>query len=205
MSHITFSDISISFEEKDILNNFNLEIQRGEKIRLTAPSGSGKTTLFRMLLGFVCPDTGIVSVDGIEIDGGTVTGIRKKIAYLSQDIDFSEGPAGEVITEILNFHHNKSLGVSLDEVKEEAATLELSSDIWSRPMGKLSGGERQRLGIAMVMALKREILLFDEPTSALDAKMKRKVKDRILQSEKTVLIVSHDNIWKNAAVKTLTW
>ncbi len=205
MSLISFKDLFVSFNGTELFSGFNCEIPRGEKVCFASSSDRGKTALFRLLLGFLRPDSGEIIIDGVPISASTVAEVRKKATYLSHDVDFQEGSVEDVIGEILNFHYNREMRISLEKVKLEAERLQLQDDIWSRQITGLSGGERQRLGLSLCLALRREILLLDEPTLSLEWDMKKYVCETILESDKTVLILSHDDIWQSENIRTVTW
>jgi len=183
---------------KEIFKNFNLEIKEGEKIVLNAVSGKGKTTLFNILLGFQKAQ-GEVYIDKCKLNKYTILDIRKKISYVSQDIDFQNKNVKELITEIINYNLNKNK-VYYEEILKYLKDFNIL-DTLHKNVRELSGGERQRLGFAICMGLNREIWLLDEVTASLDMKMKLKVKDYILKTKATVLIISHDDIWDFKEVK----
>ncbi len=72
-------------------------------------------------------------------------------------------------------------------------------------MKDLSGGERQRLGLALCQLMDRPIWLLDEVTSGLDKTLKHKVYNMVMESDKTVLIISHDDIWDNQSIRKVRW
>jgi len=84
--------------------------------------------------------------------------------------------------------------------------LDLSSKILNQTVTELSGGERQRIGLLICFLLDRPVWLLDEPTSALDDIMKKKIADYVMDQEKTIVLISHDDVWKeNNAVKIERW
>lgn len=183
---------------KEIFKDFNLEIKEGEKILLNAISGKGKTTLFNILLGFQ-KSQGEIYIDGCKLNKQTILDIRKKISYVSQDIDFQNKNVKELIFEIINYNLNKNK-VDYKEILKYLEDFNILDSL-HKNVRELSGGERQRLGFAMCMGLNREIWLLDEVTASLDIEMKSKVRDYILNTTATVLIISHDDIWDLKEVK----
>ena len=195
---IKIKDLNCQLGGKEIFKNFNLEIKAGEKILLNAISGKGKTTLFNILLGFQ-KFQGEVYIDRCELNKYTILDIRKKISYVSQDIDFQNKNVKELITEIINYNLNKNK-VDYKEILKYLEDFNILDTLHKNIM-ELSGGERQRLGFAICMGLNREIWLLDEVTASLDMEMKLRVKNYILNSNATVLLISHDDIWDFKEVK----
>ncbi len=191
---IKFESVCLSFKGKLIFNNFNLTILENENILIQGKSGIGKTCFFKLLLGFGAIDSGTIDFNGFKIDKAHINVIREHIFYLSQDIDLKDGPIGKLIDEILqansiNHKNRKQLNKLLN-------FLELSVKILHQNVKELSGGERQRIGLLIGFLLNRPVWLLDEPTSALDDAMKLKIADFILDQGKTMVIISHDDVWK---------
>ncbi|MGL5662401.1 MAG: ATP-binding cassette domain-containing protein, partial [Cetobacterium sp.] len=85
---INFKNISIKFNNKIVLHNFNLVVNTGEKILISGVSGKGKTTLLKLLLGFNTPNSGSVLVDNLELNEQNINIIRNKIGYMPQSTPF---------------------------------------------------------------------------------------------------------------------
>lgn len=191
---IEFQDVCLSYPDRCLFSDFNLRIPKGEKILLSGKSGVGKTTLFRLLLGFQRPDNGSVHVNGHPVKSEHIRTIRSQVFYLSQDIDFRNETVSILLDEIFEAN-NKHPGQ--ENVKKFLSFLELENNILEKSLEKLSGGERQRLGLLTCFLLDRPLWLMDEPTAALDDAMKHKVVDYILSLAKTIVVISHDSLWKN--------
>ncbi|MGL4533539.1 MAG: ABC transporter ATP-binding protein [Fusobacteriaceae bacterium] len=189
---IEFRNISLAFEGKEILRDFNLKVLKGDKIILSAPSGSGKTTLLRLVLGFNKPNSGEIWVEEEKLDELSVDKIRKKIGYLSQKMSFRNLVVKEVIDEILDYKSNREIIFEEKKMEEILEYLKLDKKIMFQEMNDLSGGEKQRIGFLIALLMDREIWIFDEITSSLDKELKELVIDYIVKSEKTVIMVSHD-------------
>ncbi|MGL4403314.1 MAG: ABC transporter ATP-binding protein [Fusobacteriaceae bacterium] len=189
---IEFRNISIAFENREILKDFNLNVKKGEKILLSAPSGKGKTTLLRMLLGFNRPHRGEIYLEGEKLDETSVDKWRKKIGYLSQKMSFRNLKVEELIDEILGYKSNKNISADKNKIENLMEYLKLSQNIMSQEINDLSGGEKQRIGFLIAVLLDRDIWVFDEITSSLDRELKELLTEYIAQSEKTVIMVSHD-------------
>jgi len=94
---ITFDHIHLAFDGRRVLNDISFEVRRGEKVVVLAKSGSGKSSLFSLVLGFIEADEGNVLFDGQIIDEKIVWEVRKKIAYVDQDVSLGNGKALDLL------------------------------------------------------------------------------------------------------------
>jgi putative ABC transport system ATP-binding protein len=187
--------ITKQFSEKFVLQDFSFKIAQGDKINIAGRSGIGKTTLFRLLLGFEQPDSGTILYENKALNDTSVWELRKKVAYVSQDLNIGRGNVQTFFDETLSLKANLAHKIhSKADIKQYFALFELSEDLLSKNIEELSGGEKQRIAIINALLLKRTIFFLDEITSALDKVLKTKVLDYFLQNpEFTVLYISHDN------------
>lgn len=203
---IKFENINLRFDDKVIFENFNMNIKGGEKVLLKSPSGKGKSTLLKLLLGFQKIDSGEIIFDSKKLEKNNLMYFRTNIAYLSQDVELRNQNIWDLIVEIFSYKYNKHIKVTKDKFLDVANYFDLSKDIIKKEIRDLSGGERQRLGLIICILLDRKVWLLDEVTSGLDKDMKQRVVDYVLKQDKTVLIVSHDNIWsENDIVRIEEW
>lgn len=198
-ANIEVSNVDFSYPDQKIptLNSVNLSVADGQSVAIVGPSGSGKTTLVDVLLGFMDPSEGSVSISGvtpkqaIEKWGGA-------IAYVPQSIAIINGTVRENIT--LGY----PVGSELDEYVHEALRLAQLTDVIAQlPDGldtnvgekgaKLSGGQRQRLGIARALFTKPKLLVLDEATSSLDGQTESDISEAIrsLHGQVTVVLIAH--------------
>lgn len=197
---IEYRGIRVNRNGVDILSDFNLEVERGEKVLVYGKSGTGKTTILKLLLGFVRPDGGAVYFEGRKLDRRSVWEVRKRVAYVSQDLDIAEGRVGDFVEGVLNFKANSHLRVDGGRVEEVLELLELETSILDKQMTDISGGEKQRVALMVAILLGRDVFLLDEATSAVDPEMKRKIVDYFNSLEETTVIsVSHDVSWLEGA------
>lgn len=196
---IRYHDIHLEYDGKNIFSGFSLDVTENEKLLISGPSGCGKTSLFKILLGFTRLKSGRVLYNDHEINARTIRTVRRDLFYLSQDIDFRNAPVNAVLDEIFSYEPNRDLVPMPAHRDHLMQMLDLGADILQQDMQKLSGGERQRLGLLVCFLLNRPVWLLDEPTSSLDEKLRRKVVDYIMAAGKTVLIISHDDIWRRSA------
>jgi len=201
---LSFKSVSLDIGGTNIFSDLNLCVNENEKILILGKSGLGKTSLFRLILGFVQPESGQIMVNGLNLDKDHIHAIREKIFYLSQDIDLKDGVILGILTDIWEFNFSQKL--SRKKIDRQLTLLELSPDILEKRTGDLSGGERQRIGLMIGLMLDRPIWLLDEPTSALDDAMKKKIADHILSLDKTCIIISHDHEWQaNSQIRIERW
>lgn len=178
------------------LKGFSLTVRPGETVALVGPSGAGKSTVFRLLLRFYDPQTGIVSVDGVDVRQADPVAVRDRFAWVSQETPLFSGSALENI----RFGRGDTTLEEARAVAEEAQALgfiEALPEGFDTPLGErgksLSGGQRQRLAIARALVRDAPILLLDEATSALDAESERLVQvalDQAMQ-RRTTLVIAH--------------
>ncbi|MDB5420930.1 MAG: transporter, partial [Brevundimonas sp.] len=161
---------------------------------LVGPSGAGKSTVFRLLLRFYDPQSGLVSVDGVDVRAADPVEVRNRFAWVSQEAPLFSGSALENI----RFGRENATEAEARSVAEEAQALSFIDALpegFNTPLGErgksLSGGQRQRLAIARALVRDAPILLLDEATSALDAENERLVQvalDQAMESRTTIVI-----------------
>ncbi len=191
---ITYKNVNLRFNNKQIFQNFNLTIQDNEKILFNSPSGSGKTTLVKMLLGIIKFD-GEIYIDELLLKPSTRNEFRKQISYVSQDVDLQNLNTHELIKEILSYKVNKHISYEKDNLISLFKQFSLGEEHLTKKIHELSGGERARVGLIIALLLNRKVLILDEITAGLDDKLKRTIINFICQLNKTVLIISHDILW----------
>ncbi len=201
---IKFESVYLKKYDKEIFSNLNFFVQKNEKVLIQGKSGIGKTTLFKILLGFESIDKGKVSFNGKNIIKEHIAEIRHQIFYLSQDIDLKNEKVKSLLDEILE--QNPLKKQNKDRFSDLLNFLDLNDIILNQYVKELSGGERQRIGMFIGFLLNRPVWLLDEPTSALDDTMKKKIADYIIAQDKTIVIISHDDVWKkNNMIKIERW
>jgi putative ABC transport system ATP-binding protein len=193
---IEYEGIKVTHDDVDVLSDFNLEVDKGEKVLIYGKSGMGKSTILKLLLGFAHPDSGTIFFEDKELDKKSVWEVRKRVAYVSQDLDIAEGKVRDFVDGVLNLKANSQLEDYEGRIGEVLELLELEESILGKQMTDISGGEKQRVALMVAILLQRDIYLLDEVTSAVDLEMKRKVVEYFNSLEDaTVLSVSHDVNW----------
>ncbi|MFO1142548.1 MAG: ABC transporter transmembrane domain-containing protein [Amaricoccus sp.] len=196
---IAFEDVTFRYParpETPALNDIDLSIGAGETVALVGPSGAGKTTIFQLLMRFFAPDSGRITLDGIDIAAMARTDLRRQIALVPQEPAIFATSARENI----RFGRPEASDAEVEAAARAAAAhdfiarLPKGYDTWVGERGvMLSGGQKQRLAIARAILRDAPVLLLDEATSALDAESERAVQQAVdaLAQGRTTLIIAH--------------
>lgn len=190
---LKFQNISFSYDKKDFIKEFNLEIIKGEFLIVLGKNGSGKSTLLKLILGVEKQTSGKIFLGDLDISND-IYSARKKIGYVFQNPD-EQIVSHTVETEIAFSMEN--YGYSSDWMKKKIEELLNLVNLTSKKdslIEELSGGEKQRLCIASALALEPEILILDEPTSMLDSKNRNIIMELLKEINSrgtTIIVVSH--------------
>ncbi len=168
---VVFDQVSLAFDEKEILNGISFTLQTGHTKIFLGASGAGKSTILRLILGLLKPDAGQIFVNGERVDNMT----EDQLMQVRGDLGmvFQEGALFDSLTVRENvgyklFEKSKvAYDVANRRVEEVLGFVGLAEFIDRKP-SELSGGQRRRVAIARAMAAKPRILLYDEPTTGLD-------------------------------------
>lgn len=197
---IKISHLTKEFSGQKVLDNLNLEIEKGEVIALVGASGAGKSTFLRSLNYLEQADSGTIDIDGFKVDftqisKDDVLTLRRKLAMVFQQFNlFERRTALDNVKEGLKIVKKLSDEEATKIAKEELAKVGLSDRENHYPR-HLSGGQKQRVALARALAMKPDVLLLDEPTSALDPELVGEVEKSIADAAKagqTMVLVSHD-------------
>lgn len=197
IGNINFKDVNFSYTEgKQVIYDFNLDVKPGQKIALVGATGSGKTTIVNLLMRFYDIDSGLITIDGVDIRNIKKDELRKAIAIVLQDtILFSTS-----IKDNINYGNEVS---TMDEIV--AASKMANSDyfierlpekydtILSESGSNLSQGQRQLISIARAILANPKILILDEATSSVDTRTEKNIQDAMfkLMQNRTSLIIAH--------------
>jgi ATP-binding cassette subfamily B protein len=205
---IAYRGVSFSYGEgRRVLEGFDLTVHAGETVALVGPSGAGKTTICSLLPRFYEPESGTISIDGIDIRDLTQASLRSNIGIVQQDVFLFGGTLRE------NIAYGR-LGTSDGEIMETARRAQLGELIASLPEGldtavgerggKLSGGQKQRLAIARIFLKNPPILILDEATSALDTATEQLIQEALadLSKGRTTLVHTASPLF---ATPTASW
>ena len=196
---LEIKNLDFKYDNSDelVLNDFSLDIEKGNIVSILGQSGSGKSTLLRIIAGLEAPSRGsIILNDNIIVDEKTFISPEKRgIGMLFQD--YALFPHLNVYDNI-DFGLHKLKKENRKERIEEVLNLVGLCEYKKRYPYELSGGQQQRVALARALAPKPLILLMDEPFSNLDADLKTKIRielKEILKSEKmTCVFVTHDKV-----------
>ena len=196
---IILENIFFTYEKNKsyVLNNFNLEINRGDKIAIHGKSGSGKSTMVDLIIGFLKPESGKIVIDGKDYSQKYYN-LNDIIGYVPQNTFLFDETA------------EKNISLEFDEKKIDTKNLEIAiqkSELnnfmkTNKKLSKLnvgddglmiSGGQKQRISIARAFYKNPEIMIFDEATNSLDQNTERKILQNILDmKDLTVLFITHN-------------
>ncbi len=186
---LELEQVSKSYDETIILNNFSYSFNKGEKIGIIGKNGTGKSTFLKMITGEVAPDSGTIKTgttiqmshyrqDGIQIDENLrVIDVIKEIAEVIELADGNKISASRFLEHFL-----------------------FTPEMQYTPVHKLSGGEKRRLGLMMVLIKNPNFLILDEPTNDLDLITLQKLEEFLLEFGGCLIIVSHDRFFMDKLV-----
>src|SRR3954451_18112586 len=177
---IEASEVGKSFGERQLIRDFTLRIQRGDRIGVVGPNGAGKTTLLKLLTGELAPDQGTITL--AKTLSGIVIDQQRKLMEPQRRVKDVLANGGDWIEVRGSKKHIRGY---LKEFLFDPA-------IADAPIGSLSGGERSQLLLAREVARAANLLVLDEPTNDLDLETLDLLQEVIADYDGTVLIVSHD-------------
>ena len=194
---IQLAGVNKYFGQNHVLKDISLKVESGEKVIVIGPSGSGKSTMIRCMNHLEEPDSGTVTVDGIEITapGAPIRAVRQKVAMVFQQFNLYPH---KTVLENLTIAPIIVQGIKKEEA--ERTGLEFLERVGLKEKAaaypaQLSGGQQQRVAIARALNMHPQIMLFDEPTSALDPEMINEVLDVMVDlanSGITMVVVTHE-------------
>lgn len=191
--------LEFSYDSAPLLQEIDLQVERGDMVALVGPNGAGKSTLLRCLARALRPRAGVVLLDGQDIGRLPVRQIARRVGVVPQvqtlDFDFTV----EEVVAMGRYPHLGRLGRPGPHdfrAVREAMDATRTSGVSGRPVTALSGGEQQRVAIARALAQEPQLLLLDEPTAHLDIRYQVEVMELLarLNREKalTVIAAVHD-------------
>ena len=193
MAYLTLSNISKQFADTYAVQDFNLDIDKGEFVSFLGPSGCGKTTTLRMVAGFEIPTSGKITLDGADITNKAPNQRHVGMVFQSYAL-FPNMTVSQNIGFGLRVRKASESEIK-DRVKEMVSLVNLEKHADKYPF-QLSGGQQQRVSLARALAIRPNVLLLDEPLSALDAKIRVSLRAEIRSIQKrlgiTAIFVTHD-------------
>jgi putative spermidine/putrescine transport system ATP-binding protein len=193
MTHLALTNISKQFSNNMVVQDFNLDVEKGEFVSFLGPSGCGKTTTLRMIAGFEIPSTGTVILDDENITEKAPNQRNVGMVFQAYAL-FPNMTVAQNIGFGLRIRREKKEAIN-QRVAEMLALIHLEQKGDSYPY-QLSGGQQQRVALARALAIHPQVLLLDEPLSALDAKIRVSLRAEIRTIQKklgiTAIYVTHD-------------
>ncbi len=197
---VRLEQVKLAINGIPIIRDITLSVNEGEFVLVLGPNGAGKTTLLKLINGLLLPSGGEIRVFGEALTPATAKQIRRRIAYLPQDIavDTRIPITVREVVSIGRLAHKPLMArfTSRDRsIADEAMDLVGIADLAERPFGHLSAGQKQKVSLARALSQQAEIMLLDEPLSNLDPRAQRDVCDTIDcihgETGKPVLLVTH--------------
>ncbi|MFW6284852.1 MAG: ATP-binding cassette domain-containing protein [Bacillota bacterium] len=198
MSVIEYKNVKKSYDgEHTVINDFTLEVERGEFVVFLGPSGCGKTTLLKMVNKMIPFNDGDIRVmDRLLKDWNTIE-LRRSIGYVIQQVGLLPHlTIRKNISFVLDIMHEDDGETKTKRAEELMELVGLSKAMLNRYPRELSGGQKQRIGVARALASDPDIILMDEPFGAVDEIARTALQDELLtihrKLKKTILFVTHD-------------
>ena len=189
MSTIDFDGVSHAFGERMVLRDIRLTLTE-QRVGIVGANGSGKSTLVRLINGLIRPDSGTVTVGGLDV-ARHIKAVRRQVGFIftnpdnqivmptvAEDVAFTLRRRGLTPLEITARTHAALERFGLDQHADH-------------PAHRLSGGQKQLLALAAVLVAEPEIVVADEPTTLLDARNARRITDLLLGLSQQVIVVTH--------------
>lgn len=199
---IKFDNVSFSYNVEDesekisALRNFSLEIPRGQFLAVLGHNGCGKSTAAKLINGILAPDSGKVTVNGLDTsDEDNTVEIRRNVGMVFQN------PDNQIVATIVEddvAFGPENLGVEPAEIRKAVDNALKTVGMYEfrkREPHRLSGGQKQRVAIAGVIAMNTKCIVMDEPTAMLDPQGRKEVIDTVLKLNRdygiTVVLITH--------------
>lgn len=196
---VVFDNVAFAYptrREQAALTGLDFAVKPGETVAVVGPSGAGKSTVFSLIMRFYDPDSGAITVDGLNVRDVDPKALRSNISIVPQDITIFSGSARENIA----FGRPSATDAEIEAAADMALAGEFIRALdkgFDTPVGErgvtLSGGQRQRIAIARAILRDAPILLLDEATSALDAESETLVQTALerLMEGRTTIVIAH--------------
>jgi putative spermidine/putrescine transport system ATP-binding protein len=193
MAFLSIQHASKTYARNAAVEDFNLDVDKGELVSFLGPSGCGKTTTLRMVAGFEIPTVGKIELNGVDITNTPPN--RRNVGMVFQAYAlFPNMSVGDNIGFGLKIAKKPKQEIA-ERVREMLGLIKMP-DLGNRFPYQLSGGQQQRVALARALAISPQVLLLDEPLSALDAKIRVELRYEIRriqqQTRITTIYVTHD-------------
>lgn len=199
MNSIATESLAVAYEDNLVVSDLDLAIPQGKITAIIGPNGCGKSTVLKAVGRILKPKSGMVYLNGNDIQNLSTKEVAQKMAVLPQS---PHAPAGLTVGELVaygRFPHQRGFGrLTPDDRKVVAWALEVTrlSELETIAVDNLSGGQRQRVWIAMALAQQTDLILLDEPTTYLDLAYQLEVLEFLYRLNReqgcTIAMVLHD-------------
>lgn len=200
---IKLENVSFQYEDadeplvvKEVIKNLSLNVRKGEFLAILGHNGSGKSTVAKMLNGILVPNSGKVTVDGMDTaDEDHKYDIREKVGLVLQNPD--NQLVASIVEEDVAFGP-ENLGIPPEEIRKRVDNALKTVDMYEyrkHAPHKLSGGQKQRVAIAGIIAMQPICIVLDEPTAMLDPRGREEVLNAVLKLNRengiTIVLITH--------------
>ena len=189
---IEIQDVSKSFKGNIAVQNLTLNVRQGEIMGLLGANGAGKSTTINMLLGFLKPDSGTITIQNIDVSKKEHEA-RKIIGYIPENVILYPYLSG--LENLDYFCRLAGLKYTKSELRDFLITCGLENDACTKKVANYSKGMRQKVGITIAYAKNANVYLLDEPASGLDPLASNELSDLLItlaEEGATILMASHD-------------
>ncbi len=188
---IEANDLVKSYGSVQALRQVSFNVAEGEIVGLLGPNGAGKTTAIKILTGYLQPDEGSVTIDGLDVLTHTLE-VQARIGYLPENAPLYSELSVQAYLKMMADLREIPLAMQIDRISE-AVYASSMQDYLTRPIGTLSKGLRQRVGIAQAILHQPKLLILDEPTVGLDPTQIIEIRHLIkrLAKHSTILFSTH--------------
>jgi ABC-type bacteriocin/lantibiotic exporter with double-glycine peptidase domain len=194
---VAFENVSFAYEQEEtVLRGLSFRIPSGKVTAIVGPSGVGKTTICHLIMRLFDPDSGRITMDGIDLKRFKLQWLRSQIALVSQDTFLFH----TTVRENIRFSNLKADDREIVDAAKAACIHDFIQSLpeqYQTVVGdrgvRLSGGQKQRLSIARSILMKPNVLILDEATAFLDTSAEERLKQtlRFLMQDKTIIVISH--------------
>lgn len=199
LTQFRLKELSFAYDGQMILEHFNLEVKRQEKIAVCGENGSGKSTLAKLICGLYQQDSGCFWINDRETDDIDIREKRRQFAYAVQEPYLFCG----TVKENVRLGNPKASDEEVQRRMDEINISELANRTVSMGQNNLSGGEKQKISIARALLKNAPVLVLDEPERSLDSESVEQLIDLIKTTDRTIILITHDKRFLNAVERVI--
>ena len=195
---VIFDSVTFKYAQSNriAINQISLTAKPGQVIALVGPSGSGKSTFINLIIGFLRPQSGSITIDGQDLSNFDLRSFRRFISVVPQESVLFEGTVRDNVTYGLSSVSEKTVNEALRSANALDFVNKLPEGVNTlvgERGARISGGQKQRLAIARALIRDPRILILDEATSALDSQSERAIQEALesLMHDRTTFVVAH--------------